>query len=513
MSLIIGTKIVSDSIGFHLDFANRKCFAPNILNYSHWTVSSGGVAADATKYGVTFYGDSSMTGENSRVLGTDPFGYPQALVWRAQNTDPNPGNSDGGWDTGNFAIDNSKMYRFSVWTKRNTMTSGGLNLESGSFYLGYYSKDSTQSFTFSITKSNGVPFSNPYFHVTPNPNPSTFSSIQAPFLGGLDVWTLVVGHVWPLGTSTGVTLPGTNINGLVSNTNHPDSGVWTRSSGKIGNLHMVGTGYGDGVWYPSSVFSSHRAYLFYGADLTSVQSFIYPRVDIVDGLEPSVEELLTGPEPVRDLASSQNTLYPVSMTDFDMEGRGLNFYGDPRFAIMGNIGTTFSVLSVSCWVRPNTLITSDTSTLTVIQFGSNNSQTSTDGKVSIEIGGNTSAGAFTVFYRDTTTIRRFYSTNLFVLPANKWTNLCAVWNNVSTVYDLYVDGIKINQFLLEQGVSIQRRSKMICDFVSVGTRYESSAYSFNFAGKIGSTLVYNRSLTPSEVLDNFNSLKQKYGLI
>ena len=520
MSLIIGTKIVSDSIGFHVDFANRKCFSPNILNYSNWTVSSDGVAADVTRYGVTQYISNGQAGENSRVLGTDPFGYPQAFVWRAQNTDPNPGNSDGGFDTGNFPIDKSKMYRFSVWTKRNTMTSGGLNLESGSFYFGYYSKDSTQSFTFSITKSNGVPFSNPYFHVTPNPNPSNFSSIQAPFLGGLDVWTLVVGHVWPLGTSTGVTLPGTNINGLVSNTNHPDSGVWTSSSGKIGNLHMVGTGYGDGVWYPSSFFANHRAYLFYGADLTSVQSFIYPRVDIVDGLEPSIHELLSGSEPIRDLSPKMNVLYPLNTTDFDTNGRGLNFRGVEASIIRGAMSATFSAQTVSVWFSMTSTLTSATPGQSMLQFGptsssnylaigvGNSTGTVTDEVVNVvtdftAVGGTLNLSAFT--------------SNTFAFQAGIWYNLTLSWSG--SKYLIYINGVEVAT--VAGGGSYAGRHAALptsINMVHIGSASFTSGgifypYASNFNGKIGSVIVYERSLEAFEIISNYNATKQKYGVV
>ena len=763
MSLIIGTKIVSDSIGFHVDFANRKCFSPNILNYSNWTVSSDGVAADVTRYGVTQYISNGGAGENSRVLGTDPFGYTGSVVWRAQNTDPNPGNSDGGWDTGNFTIEHSKMYRFSVWTKRNTMTSGGLNLESGSFYLGYYSKDSTQSLTFSITKSNGVPFNNPYFHVTPNPNPSNLTSIQAPFLGGLDVWTLVVGHVWPVGTGTGFNLPGTDINGLLSNANHPDSGVWIRKvvdsaselnywkgdgnaidslkgangiiatpqpsgptwsvssmtylsgkegsafsfsgsnfvvlpnntlnytgdfsaglwfyapsgmtnsnliscfdntgdftafngwtisvdtndmtisfdinirmgmpgntslqyfrivlktppgvfsyntwthvlatrkggarsriyvggtlrasdtniygpsytssnatyigadyygwrpnsetgpffkaapagmkidevrtfsaelssvqaaaltsvkEGKIGNPADFGTGYGDGVWYPSAVFTNHRTYLFYGADLTSVQSFIYPRVDIVDGLEPSIQELLAGSEPIRDLSPKMNVLYPLNTTDFDTNGRGLNFRGVEASIIRGTMSATFSAQTVSVWFSMTSTLTSATPGQSMLQFG----PTSSSNFLSIGVGNTTGTvtdevvNVVTDFTAVGGTLNlSAFTSNTFAFQAGIWYNLTLSWSG--SKYLIYINGVEVAT--VAGGGSYAGRHAALptsINMVHIGSASFTTGgifypYGSNFNGKIGSVLVYERSLEAFEIISNYNATKQKYGVV
>jgi hypothetical protein len=762
MSLIIGTKIVSDSIGFHVDFANRKCFSPNILNYSHWTVSSGGVAADATRYGVTLYSDNSGTvGESVRVRSVDPFGYTNSVVWRAQNTDSAPGNSDGGWDTGNFAIDNSKLYRFSVWTKRNTMTSGGLNLESGSFYLGHYSRDSTLSLTFSITKSNGFPFNNPYFHVTPNPNPSDITSIQAPLLGGLDVWTLVVGHVWPVGTGTGFNLPGTDINGLLSNANHPDSGVWIRKvvdsaselnywkgdgnaidslngangiiatpqpsgptwsvssmtylsgkeesafsfsgsnfvvlpnntlnytgdfsaglwfyapsgmtdsnliscfdntgdftsyngwtikvdtndmtisfdinirigmpgntslqyfrivlktppgvfsyntwthvlatrkggarsriyvggtlrasdtniygpsytssnaayigadyygwrpnsetgpffkaapagmkidevrtfsaelssvqaaaltsvkEGKIGNPRPSATGYGDCVWYPSAVFANHRAYLFYAADLTSVQSFIYPRVDIVDGLEPSIQELLAGSEPVRDLSPKMNVLYPMSTTNFDTNGRGLVFGTNESTVLRGTMSATFSAQTVSVWFNPEVTINSASSGQTLLQFGA----TSSSFYFMIGLGSWTGAAVDEVVsiesnYPVVTTGLTAFTSNTYNFQAGVWNNITISWDR--TKYLMYINGTAVATVVGTGGYG-GRNANLPTDvnFVSIGARsfVESGIfipYGAFFRGKIGSVVVYERSLEAFEILSNYNVTKQKYGLI
>ena len=445
--------------------------------------------------------------ETARVLGTDPFGYTNSVVWRATNTDPNPGNSDGGWETGNFAIDNSKLYRFSVWTKRNTMTSGGLNLESGSFYLGHYGRDSTLSLTFSITKSNGVPFNNPYFHVTPNPNPSDITSIQAPFLGGLDVWTLVVGHVWPVGTGTGFNLPGTNINGLVSNTNHPDSGVWTRSSGKIGNPHQVGTGYGDCVWYPSAVFANHRAYLFYAADLTSVQSFIYPRVDIVDGLEPTIQELLAGSEPVRDLSPKANTIYPFGSSNFDKDGRGLVFSLSERDIVGGTMSSTFSANSISVWFCPTNTILTSTTAQALVQFGPIDSAAmflylgEVTGGIPNEIISIVSTAGNTMTYVTTASVPS--------LLANTWYNVVANFNGAK--YDIYLNGVSMATVASAQGNTVPTPS---VNYVAIGgNRYTGTQWGSFLDGKIGSVLVYERSLEPFEIISNYNATKQKYGVI
>ena len=74
MTLVIKNKITSDSIGFYIDFSNRRCFAPNLLNYSTWTPGSGSIIPDSTKYGTTnFSVVSSDNNENIRVRNGNPL--------------------------------------------------------------------------------------------------------------------------------------------------------------------------------------------------------------------------------------------------------------------------------------------------------------------------------------------------------------------------------------------------------------------------------------------------------
>ena len=509
--MIIGTKIVSDSIGFHLDFANRKCFAPNILNYSHWTVSSGGVAADATRYGVTQYALNGSTGENVRVLAADPFGYANSVVWKGFSLD-STADGEGGWDTGLFSIDNSKMYRFTVWTKRDAMTVGPTN--SGAFYHGHYARTAAGALTFSVAKTNGILSTNTYFHVTNNPNFSTTASISPPNLGGIDVWALVVGHVWPVGVPKQVTLPGTNVNGLAINGNHPDSGVWI-VSGKIGNLNSV-----DWSWYDSAVIAQQRSYLYYSSDSTATQSFIYPRVDIVDGLEPSIQELLAGPEPVRDLSPKMNVMYPLSTTDFDTNGRGLNFRGVEASVIRGAMSATFSAQTVSVWFSMTSTLTSATPGQSMLQFGptsssnylaigvGNSTGTVTDEVVNVvtdftAVGGTLNLSAFT--------------SNTFAFQAGIWYNLTLSWSG--TKYLIYINGVEVAT--VAGGGSYGSRHAALptsVNMVHIGSASFTTGgifypYGSNFNGKIGSVLVYERSLEAFEILSNYNVAKQKYGLV
>jgi len=167
------------------------------------------------------------------------------VVWDVSNQDV-AGDADGGWNGSNFNIDNSKLYRFSVFVRRKT-------IGNGNFYLGTRGSPDTV-----LTRSAGVADTNPYF---------TFGS----WWGNANDWYLVVGHVWPAGSGTGAA--------------KADSGIYTMAGAKVVSNK-------DWVWQPTTISSSHRSYLYYSDNITTNQQWYQPRVDIIDGTEPSISELL-----------------------------------------------------------------------------------------------------------------------------------------------------------------------------------------------------------------------------
>ncbi len=213
---------------------------PLKLNYTTWVAGTTGSS--------TGFNQNGSTSENYRVLGNDPWGK-ETVLWECA-TDV-ASDADGGWDTSSFTIDRTKTYRFSTWVKRN-------NNVNGRFYLGTNGSGSVNGV---YNRSTGANDTNPYFW-------SDITSFTS------DLWYLVVGHVWPASSGTGAT--------------HVDSGRYTVSGRKIGNI-----GY-DFVWRAETTTSYHRSYLYYGTNVNQRQWWCYPRVDICDGTEPSISELLAG---------------------------------------------------------------------------------------------------------------------------------------------------------------------------------------------------------------------------
>lgn len=234
---------VDDRNSFHskVDIAELP-HTPLIVDYTVWKEGQTG--------DVTGFSSNGSSWKNGRVLGDDPWGR-QAVLWETIDTDTSS-TADGGWNGTRFPVDNTKLYRFSVWIRRT-------NKGNGSYYFGTRGYGSESGV---ISRGNGNVYTNPYFHA-----------------GGWGwpegEWILFVGFVWPEGSGTGA--------------DHPDTGYWNAKGEKIGDGNRT-----DFVWRDGTTESLHRSYLYYSSDLDTRQQWCYPRVDICDGTEPSMEELTSG---------------------------------------------------------------------------------------------------------------------------------------------------------------------------------------------------------------------------
>jgi hypothetical protein len=191
--------------------------------------------------------------ENYIVVTDLPDGS-RGSVWQSiagryigESRTPTPvaaGDADGGWNTSNFPINHLKPYRFSVWMKRVSGT--------GSNYLGV-----GPNHVRNMGSDTTTPNSNPYF-----------------WSGALPAgkWYLVVGYVYPSNYGTGAQLG--------------RGGVYDGVTGQ-----KIATG-NDFVWLNSTITSTiQRVYQYYASDQAQSQ-FAWPRVDEINGSEPSLDQLL-----------------------------------------------------------------------------------------------------------------------------------------------------------------------------------------------------------------------------
>jgi len=186
--------------------------------------------------GTATFSNNGQISENNREWGEGPNGK-RVLLWKA--TPEGLSNNDGGWNGSPFPIDHNKMYRFTVWIKKT-------NSRDGVTYLGCQY----------VNNLDGSYNNNPYFFANKLPD--------------INKWYLLVGYVHGSGDDSGLSYGGVydGITGL-----------------KVMDCY-------DFKFPVNETVSVHRSYLYYDPNVNDRQYFYAPRVDLVNGNEPSVESLL-----------------------------------------------------------------------------------------------------------------------------------------------------------------------------------------------------------------------------
>lgn len=211
----------------------------NFLDTSTWTIGTGSAPG---------FGRIATDAENVREMGTNPHGE-NAILWKAV-PDAVSG-PDGGWNGSYYTIDHTKTYRFTVWIKKTNSTNG-------TTYFGLYTRDAGGSHT--TLELNGTPKSNAYFWNGDLPQ--------------LDKWYLLVGFVH------GSSYTGTSTTG----------GIYDGETGaKVLNANR------DFKFSANATRLLHRSYLFYDTNTADRQFFWGPTIYEVNNQEPTIQELLDGP--------------------------------------------------------------------------------------------------------------------------------------------------------------------------------------------------------------------------
>lgn len=217
----------------------------SLIYPSNWVVGSSG-----SQSGFSQNGETSC---NSIILADDPWGR-IVPVWRSYQNDV-ASNADGGWATSTYNIPNTNnAYRFTTWIRRIGTQAHG------SIYLGVYGRNSAGSnvgvYELGTTTTN----TNPYFYSS-----STWWNYGE--------WYLISGILHP--------------NSYSSSTKHADNGIWALDGSKKTSIR-------DFRMRTDNVKFTHRTYLYYSTNPRTNQQWVYPRVDELDGTEPSIDDLLSG---------------------------------------------------------------------------------------------------------------------------------------------------------------------------------------------------------------------------
>jgi hypothetical protein len=426
MAAISGPNLVTNGLILDLDISNRKSYLrsipSSIINTNAWAVGQTD--------GIGVYAANGAVGENGRISGTDPWGNTSTL-WETRASGDS--NADGGWNTSYFSIDRTKLYRVSVWVKRTSSTS------SGTFYLGTNSDGGVFSTLDGLVKGN------PYWDCS-----NTGTLVQ-------DQWYLVCGHIYPTGTTyTG---------------NHPDTGYYIPgSTTKNRNLNFCNI-VSDLKWGPTSTNVQHRCYHFYCTDTTTRLNFADARIDLCDGNEPSIYDLLN----------------KGATSLIDNSG-----YGNHHALFNGYIPTDISPARFQLngtnhgFIRNSALSGATTDCTVVIYYKTSDPQ-------ELWVRGNNSGS----FYLSASSAGNYYHSNVGS-PTN--------YVDLNTVVrpDTPVNYRNDAYHMWEaKGVNF-----------TTWTSFQWFLYDspWQLAGDVSKIMVYDRSLSAAESQQNFNALRGRYGI-
>ena len=219
----------------------------NLLNTKAWTVGTTGSQNNFGAQAVA--AANAIFLANSTVPG--PYGGTEPVWQVAPDASTAAVNGyQGGWvNTGDLiGIDSSKTYRFVAWVRV-----GGSAI-AGNIYLGTNTDSNVCAVGTQTVNSN------PYF--VPAQSTTTLVSGR---------WYLMVGIVHGSG------YPGAN------------SGVGGIYDPTTGAQILVGTDYN---WLAGATATNHRCFLFGVSSTTTRAYFARPRVELLDGSEPTIQALL-----------------------------------------------------------------------------------------------------------------------------------------------------------------------------------------------------------------------------
>lgn len=463
----IGPKIYKDNLTLCYDASSsRSTLRTHQLNNilpdpGSWVPGTGGS---------TGYGANGSSTEQLRVLvSNDPWGR-NSVVWRTTPDDIS--GADGGWNSNYYPVDVQYTYRYSVWIRRHTAGTGG------TCYMGMNPNP--------IRNDNGASQGNPYFTY-----PSIASLTQ-------NVWYLVVAHVFYAGYTGG---------------RHPKSG-WYENGDKISDKSYGNCGDQDTRWSDTTTSAQHRAYHYYTTNTASGIEFAYPRIDKVDGNEPTIEQMLfRGESGVQNLIknSTNSVITPYNNGSY---GRLVDDYRQLNWFNMDGTDDYIEVAQSGISNTPIERIPSQSWTVEVVFNPWDQSDTSWNGIFggSLNYGGywmfhsgnltyyegSSAAEGTRITYTSLTKTSHFHAGNFYHLTIS----YSSTGTNTGT-YNIYLNG---GEYFTSFNYTFSFGKSLAIHSIGRG---ETNRYGTN---NIASFKFWDESLTASQILGNYEAHKNRFDM-
>jgi hypothetical protein len=249
----------------------------------------------------------------------------------------------------------------------------------------------------------------------------------------------------------------------------------------------------------------------YGSSIPGTEALFYrPRIDLVDGNEPDITELLSNtPQTAYDIGSNGFTGRVYGKPQYRSDDGGyLVFDGKSAFVESGQdalAGYYNKTYTFEAWVKPD-------ASGALKMFGGIGGLPyfGTQGNAyywSFSLSGVQKLYGYTVPYPIDTRWAQFVYTATHI-PAT-------AESPEKTRFQVYINGVSVWEQTLNGAEVLSSNT------VGIGNRsynsttpnsYTRSGIDYSWIGGISNVRVYNRALIPEEITQNFNSLRGRFGL-
>jgi hypothetical protein len=208
--------------------------------------------------------------------------------------------------------------------------------------------------------------------------------------------------------------------------------------------------------------------------------------------------IVSGSTTWTDLSKNGNNGTLVNSPTFNSgNGGSIVFNGSSQYVNLGNTNISLPVnITINAWIKP-TILSDYRNILTK------------EGATSIDLdyGLTTSPNGNLYFWFNNGSFRIHESTTSTMNQTNVWYNVTSVFDDTNNNVKLYVNSNQIYSASETTSMLVHSNSNLL-----VGWR-NSLATNQSFSGNIALVQLYNRALSASEVLQNYNALKSRFGLI
>lgn len=414
----------------------------------------------------------STTNNEERVeIGRDPWGR-IALIDRSEGNDVGS-NYDGGYTTSVYAgVDRSCKYRFTYWFRVDNKGSNG------TLYFGLYGYNaSTQNVGVHNNggAAGGYSTTNPYFSY-PGHNLSKWQEGR---------WYMFVTYVHPEGSTSPT---------------DDTAGYYDMTTGEKVTGISTGNVQYNAVWLNMTTKTRARQYLYYSTDPDVGMSWLIPRIDKIDGNQPTVAEMLESPQDrLSNLAVGDGRMfYPRGGgTSMEHTYKSISLNGSSDYLDLGDDKDfkTSGGWTVSTWFKHDVAETG------LGNFIGSNVITYNSWYWSVH------GQKLALWDLSPGNVWKYGNTTI---AAGTWYHATLVSDANNTHYYCYLNGEDdmSSGWSSYNGSWQSSKSGLRIGYIGRG----SSAHGRYIDGNVASTHVWSRALTAAEIKQNFNQQRARFGV-